>query len=382
MDIKKIGEFIAKNRKLKGLTQEQLGEKLGVSNKTVSRWENGNYMPDLSLLKPLSEVLGITLNELLSGEKIEKESIIETAEKSLANTIDYTEEKINNEHKKISFIIMAIGIILSFSAFTIFDVESSWCSVYSELGILIFVIGVFRELKMKALWKKILTSIIIFIGVLGIFFTTDYIGVVNFKRPPIYRYKTKTTDIISYYNSFYTVYRINPNTKNEYYIIDTKKEYNEETVPRFPFNKDKSGIDNIIRYQNKYVGNNSNDGNLIGSLPLSEYGYVFKIDTENLGLIINYNATDWYINQDSYLQKSLVYNTVSIFSLIENVEYIKYNFSGNSYEITRKEIEESYPNYSSIVEDGKVNTKAFKENIEQRMNDIDFIEEIYEKVIK
>ena len=47
MDIKKIGKFIAVNRKAKGLTQEQLGEMLGVSNKTVSRWENGNYMPDL-----------------------------------------------------------------------------------------------------------------------------------------------------------------------------------------------------------------------------------------------------------------------------------------------------------------------------------------------
>ena len=64
MDTKKIGAFIAQNRKEKGFTQEQLGEKLGVSNKTVSRWENGNYMPDLSLLEPLSQELGITLNEM------------------------------------------------------------------------------------------------------------------------------------------------------------------------------------------------------------------------------------------------------------------------------------------------------------------------------
>lgn len=53
MDTKKIGKFISENRKRKGLTQEQLGELLGVTNKTISRWENENYMPDLSLLIPL-----------------------------------------------------------------------------------------------------------------------------------------------------------------------------------------------------------------------------------------------------------------------------------------------------------------------------------------
>ncbi len=381
MDVKKIGEFIAKNRKLKGLTQEQLGERLGVSNKTISRWENGNYMPDLSLLKPLSEELGITLNELLSGEKIEKENIEKITEKSLINTIDYTKKKISDEHKKISIGLMIIGITISFSAFTIFDVESSWGSIYSILGILIFIIGLYRELKIKKLWKKILISIITFTGILAVFYATDYIGVVEYKRPPIYRYATKTENIITYYNLFYNVYRINPNTKNEYYIIDTKKEYNSETVPRFPFNKERSGIDSIIKYQNKYIGNNSNIGNLIEKLPLSEYSYVFQIDSENLGLIINYNTTDWYNNENLYIQKSLVYNTVSIFSLIENVEYIKYNFSGNSYKVTRREVEEKYPNYSKIVENKKINKEEFTNCVEQKMNDNDFIEKVYKEII-
>ena len=69
MDSKKIGAFIAVNRKKKGLTQEQLGERLGVTNKTISRWENGNYMPDLSMLEPLSKELEITLNELLAEKR-------------------------------------------------------------------------------------------------------------------------------------------------------------------------------------------------------------------------------------------------------------------------------------------------------------------------
>lgn len=381
MDVKKIGEFIAKNRKLKGLTQEQLGERLGVSNKTISRWENGNYMPDLSLLKPLSEELGITLNELLSGEEIEKDNIEEITEKSIINTIDYTKKKISNQHKKTSITLMIVGIIISISAFTIFDVESSWGEIYSILGSLIFIIGLYRELKIKRIWKKILISIIIFSIILTVFFVTDYIGVVNYKRPPRYRYATKTTNIISYYNLFYNVYRINANTKNEYYIIDVKKEYNSETVPIFPFNKERSGIDSIIKYQNKYIGNNSNIGNLIEKLPLSEYSYVFQIDSENLGLIINYNTTDWYNNENLYIQKSLVYNTVSIFSLIENVEYIKYNFSGNSYKVTRREVEEKYPNYSNIVENKKINKEEFTNCVEQKMNDNDFIEKVYKEII-
>lgn len=380
MDVKKIGEFIAKNRKLKGLTQEQLGEKLGVTNKTISRWENGNYMPDLSLLKPLSEELGITLNELLSGEKIEKEHIEEVIEKSLINTIDYTKQKIAQEHRKISIILMAIGIIISIAAFTIFDSESSWCSIYSIIGIIIFTIGIYRELKIKILWKKVIASVGIFIGILAMFFVTDYIGVVNYKRPPIYRYITETSNIITYYSPFYKVYRINTDTKNEYYVIDTKGEYTANTVPVSPFNRYKSGIDNIVKYQNKYVGNNSNDAGLISSLPLSEYGYVFEIDSENLGLIIDYYITDWYIKEDLYLQKSLIYNSVSIFSLIENVEYIEYNFSGSSYKITRKTIEDNYPNYSEIVQNNTINKENFNKYVENKMNDDEFVENMYQKI--
>ena len=147
MDLDKIGKFIALNRKNKGLTQEQLAEKLGVTNKTVSRWETGKYMPDLSLLKPLSEELGITLNELLSGEKIEEEKIVENTERNILNTIDYSSKKVENEHKKISIILMILGAIISISALTIFNKESSWGSIYSIIGIIIFVIGLVRNLK-------------------------------------------------------------------------------------------------------------------------------------------------------------------------------------------------------------------------------------------
>ena len=383
MDLDKIGKFIALNRKNKGLTQEQLAEKLGVTNKTVSRWETGKYMPDLSLLKPLSEELGITLNELLSGEKIEEQKIVENTEKNIINTIDYSSKKVENEHKKISIILMILGAIISISALTILSKESSWCSIYSIIGIIIFVIGLVRNFKKFKKIPKIAIGVILFIGIFGIFYIADYLGVKTNNRPPIYNYKIETTfrgtKEIAYYSLFYNVYRINADTTNEYYIIDEKKEYNFDTIPITPFNRNKSGIDNILKYQNKYVGDNSNTGNLISNLPLSEYGYVFEIDSNNLGLTIDYHITDWYINDEMYVERALVYNSVSLFSLIDNLQYVTYNFTGNSYTIKREKVQEIYPNYSKINENG-INKDNFNIYLENKMTDDEFIKDIFNKL--
>ena len=383
MDLDKIGKFIALNRKNKGLTQEQLAEKLGVTNKTISRWETGKYMPDLSLLKPLSEELGITLNELLSGEKIKEEKIVENTERNILNTIDYSSKKVENEHKKISIILMILGAIISISALTIFNKESSWCSIYSIIGIIIFVIGLVRNLKKFKKIQKIGIGIVLFIGIFGIFYIADYLGVKTNNRPPIYNYKIETTfretKEIAYYSLFYNVYRINADTTNEYYVIDERKEYNFDTMPITPFNRNKSGIDNILKYQNKYVGNNSNTGNLISNLPLSEYGYVFEIDSNNLGLTIDYHITDWYINDEMYVERALVYNSVALFSLIDNLQYVTYNFTGNSYTIKREKVQELYPNYSNINENG-INKDNFNIYLENKMNDDVFIKNIFNKL--
>ena len=383
MDLDKIGKFIALNRKNKGLTQEQLAEKLGVTNKTVSRWETGKYMPDLSLLKPLSEELGITLNELLSGEKIEEQKIVENTEKNIINTIDYSNKKVENEHKKISIILMILGAIISISALTIFDKESSWCSIYSIIGIIIFVIGLVRNFKKFKKIPKIAIGVILFVGIFGIFYIADYLGVKTNNRPPIYNYKIETTfretKEIAYYSLFYNVYRINADTTNEYYVIDEKKEYNFDTMPITPFNRNKSGIDNILKYQNKYVGDNSNTGNLISNLPLSEYGYVFEIDSNNLGLTIDYHITDWYINDEMYVERALVYNSVALFSLIDNLQYVTYNFTGNSYTIKREKDQEIYPNYSKINENG-INKDNFNIYLENKMTDDEFIKDIFNKL--
>ena len=88
MDQEKIGKFIAKLRKELKLTQEQLAEKLGVTAKSVSRWENGRCLPDVSLYKELCSILGITLNDFFSGEKIKEEEFKEQADNNLFNALE------------------------------------------------------------------------------------------------------------------------------------------------------------------------------------------------------------------------------------------------------------------------------------------------------
>lgn len=117
MDLKKIGAFIAKLRKEKGLTQEKLGEQLDVNGKTVSKWERGINAPDISKLSPLSEILGISVNELLNGEYLTKEN-----EKKINNpvkNIQYYTKKIKIKYLKIGIYII-LAICFAFAAlFTI-----------------------------------------------------------------------------------------------------------------------------------------------------------------------------------------------------------------------------------------------------------------------
>ena len=82
MNQEKIGKFILKLRKEKNMTQQELADKIGVTDRAISKWENGRGMPDLSLMKPLCEELGITINELISGEKLDKKEYKEKSEEN------------------------------------------------------------------------------------------------------------------------------------------------------------------------------------------------------------------------------------------------------------------------------------------------------------
>ena len=383
MDQEQIGKFIAKMRKEKNLTQMELAEKLGVSDRTVGNWENSRNMPDLSLFKPLCEVLGITLNELISGEKLDSENKDTLTEDNIIKTINYSNQKIKEKNNNIGIILIIFGIILGFTSFSMFKSESSWGSIYSIVGLIISCIGVAKLTKKLKLKKRLTINILFFIIYFIMLVLVDFISVLNINQAPRFSFETVWQyNVIEYNSFFYKVFRLNHDTINEYYIIDLKNNYSIETVPNSPFNRTKSGIDNIIKYKNKYVGNNSNDGNLINNLPLGNIEHTFEIDSKNLGLIINYHMTDWYINDNLYLERSLIYNSVSLFSLINNLKYITYNFSGKTYQITRSIIENNYPNYMEINKDNIISKEKFNKYLESKMHDDLFVDEIFNKLFK
>lgn len=109
MDQKKIGEFICRLRKEKGLTQAELSERLGISNRTVSKWENGDGLPDIAMLPALAKELNITVDELLSAEKKELAELKVTEIES--------KDKVNNTFQItyiVSLFLGVFGAILGF----------------------------------------------------------------------------------------------------------------------------------------------------------------------------------------------------------------------------------------------------------------------------
>lgn len=110
MDQIKTGKFIAQMRKEQGLTQSQLADKLFISNKTISKWETGKGLPEVSLMLPLCEILGINVNELLTGEKI---SIAEYKEKAEENMMNLVQEAQESKKKLIISAVVAFLSVLS-----------------------------------------------------------------------------------------------------------------------------------------------------------------------------------------------------------------------------------------------------------------------------
>lgn len=113
MDKVKIGQFIADCRRDKKLTQEELAEKLNISKNAVSKWERGICLMDMSLLKPLSEILDVRVNDILSGEKIPDDKINEKSEENIIKLSEF------NHYKSVTigtiFMLVTIAIIIIYS---------------------------------------------------------------------------------------------------------------------------------------------------------------------------------------------------------------------------------------------------------------------------
>lgn len=143
MDQIKIGGFIAEERKRKGYTQKILSEKLGISDKTISKWERGNGFPEVSLLIPLCSELDITVNELLSGERVSEEQYRKKAEENMVNLVKEAQE---NKKKIILSVMVGILTILAavplFMVARMFDMRTGVRITFIVIGIVVLIIGI------------------------------------------------------------------------------------------------------------------------------------------------------------------------------------------------------------------------------------------------
>ena len=143
MDQIKIGKFIAEERKAKKYTQRELADKLSISDKTISKWERGNGFPEVSLLLPLCNELNITVNELLSGERLQEVDYKKKAEENMVNLVKEAQES----KKKIvmSALVATLVIIAAVPLFVIagaFKMQVWTRALIIGIGIVILVLGI------------------------------------------------------------------------------------------------------------------------------------------------------------------------------------------------------------------------------------------------
>ncbi len=123
MDMKKIGAFLKELRNEKGMTQEQLGERIGVSNKTISRWETGNYMPPVDCLSILSGIYNISINEILAGERASGEVFAKIAEQNITVALKELEKDYQNFEKKM-MCVLAVTTLLTITILILLPMET------------------------------------------------------------------------------------------------------------------------------------------------------------------------------------------------------------------------------------------------------------------
>lgn len=150
MDQVKIGKFLSDERKAKGYTQKQLSELLGISDKTISKWECGNGFPEASLLLPLCNELEITVNELLTGERISQQNYKKKAEENMVNMIREKEE-----NKQKILLTTMIGVISTITFVTLLLVVCFYTDVIIlpiKIVLMMIAISVFGVGLYVAMW--------------------------------------------------------------------------------------------------------------------------------------------------------------------------------------------------------------------------------------
>lgn len=127
MNQEKIGKFISKIRKEKKMTQQELADKLNVTDRAVGNWENGRRMPDVVFYKPLCEILGISLNEFFAGEYLSDDKMIQKSEENIMNIVNEENAK-KRSLKTIIIVLSLVGIVLLTGLFGMYNFMKNYMS--------------------------------------------------------------------------------------------------------------------------------------------------------------------------------------------------------------------------------------------------------------
>ena len=138
MDQVKIGRFIALKRKDRGMTQTQLAEKLGISNRAVSKWETGKSLPDVSIMLELCELLKITVNDLLCGEVVSMNSYNEASERNLLEMLKQKEEA----DKRLLLLEIVIGVTSALFLFVMIAIGAVFMNTQTKLWVVFLLFGI------------------------------------------------------------------------------------------------------------------------------------------------------------------------------------------------------------------------------------------------
>ena len=144
-----IGNFIEKKRKELNLTQAQLAEKLGVSNKTVSKWENGKCMPDYGVIQPLCTELCVTVSELMDGEEQAQDSIRAYDDEQILDLIKRTQALESQRETLVGIILIVMGMALGAMSFTLggSDVKDFFSGLMMGLSCGSMLVGIFVAVR-------------------------------------------------------------------------------------------------------------------------------------------------------------------------------------------------------------------------------------------
>lgn len=194
MDYKKIGEFICELRKEKDMTQKDLADKLHITEQAVSKWERGRGCPDISLFKPLSKTLDVSINELMNGERIKDEEIKEKADDAILNALNHSHGLLNKRKKQ--FILVIAGIIMILYGFNTYGFSNDYFSVFYGhiysiydaiviiLGILSGIVAIIIGLMGRNKKGFIVIVACILIAIIGLniynYYNMDYINIFGF----------------------------------------------------------------------------------------------------------------------------------------------------------------------------------------------------------